>query len=612
MTRNKRLFAGVFSLALLCAMFLTSCPEPEPENGEKGDPYSAAKPMITQQSETKRYFTNAVGTIGPLSVTATVTDGGDLTYQWYSVDTATNTGGTEIADETSATYTPPAHTGGGEYSDYYYVVVTNTKTFQNGEVEEVRTAETTSAPIGIIVLSSLPTVVDTITVTTTQNQYVRGFGGMSNAFAIGAPARYMQMADIETMFKPETGLGLKFLRIMLWPDKFQEIVSGQVEPQMGNAATYLPAVRKVNEYGGYVLASPWTAPAHMKTNESLSAGGSLKTGSYVDYAAHLRSFAENMAGASPPAPIYAISIQNEPSLKVSYDGMEWTEDEHRNFLRDNGSFTRAPQPVKGWGGGKEQPYVKVVSGEPHQPATWYNNAMDRVIANSAALANMDIAAYHLYGAVGSKEIITRNGTLNKETWMTEYNINSQNDAGYYQDSTWNYVWVFAETIHQTIGINNSSAFIWWYLKRFYGVVGDGSYGTVNGAVMPRGYVLSHYAKYATDTVRVNATTTHPGGADIRLTAFERKSTKSSAVEQEVMAANENSYSVVIYDKRTSGGAATTLRINLPAGFTASKVYGIISDPNQRHAPLEVILNPNGDSADITLPVNAIISVKFVQ
>ena len=604
MTRNKRLFAGVFSLALLCAMFLTSCPEPEPEK-EKGDPYAAAKPMITQQSETKRYFVNSVGAIGPLSVTATVTDGGVLTYQWYSVDTAANTGGTEIASATNATYTPPAHTGGGEYAEYYYAVVTNTKTHDNGEV---RTAETTSAPIGIIVLTNLPDVANSITVSTTQNQYVRGFGGMSNAFSIGAPARYMQMADIDTMFKPETGLGLKFLRIMLWPDPFQQIVSGQVEPQMGNGATYLPAVRKVNEYGGYVLASPWTAPAHMKTNESLSAGGSLKTGSYVDYAAHLRSFAENMATNN--APIYAISIQNEPSLKVSYDGMEWTEAEHRNFLANNGDFTKAPTAVKGWGGGKEQPYVKVVSGEPHQPAGWYDNAMKLVIANNNALANMDIAAYHMYGATGSKAIITINGTLTKETWMTEYNINSQNDAGYYQDSTWNYVWVFADTIHQTIGINNSSAFVWWYLKRFYGVVGDGSYGTVNGAVMPRGYVLSHYAKYATDTVRVDATTTHTGG--VSLTAYERKSAKTTAVEQQVMAENENSYSVVVFDKRTTGGAATPLRINLPAGFTASKVYGIISDPNQRHAPLEVILNPDGDSADITLPVNAIISVKFVQ
>jgi len=136
--------------------------------------------------------------------------------------------------------------------------------------------------------------------------------------------------------------------------------------------------------------------------------------------------------------------------------------------------------------------------------------------------------------------------------------------------------------------------------------------------MPRGYVLSHYAKYATDTVRVSASSTHSAWrdenaeSDVQLSAYQRKSVKTTTVDQQVKTTGEDSYSVVIYDRRTGASGQTSLRVNLPAGFTAAKVYGIISDTNQRHAPLEVVLNPDGNSADFTLPVNAIVSVKFVK
>lgn len=47
--------------------------------------------------------------------------GADLTYQWYSVPTQTNSGGTAVSGATSANFTPPSTTEG---IAYYYVVVT--------------------------------------------------------------------------------------------------------------------------------------------------------------------------------------------------------------------------------------------------------------------------------------------------------------------------------------------------------------------------------------------------------------------------------------------------------------------------------------------------------
>jgi len=70
---------------------------------------------------------NAVYTFGatavPLTVSASATDAGTLSYQWYSNATYSNTGGTEVGAD-SASYTPPTDQLG---MFYYYVVVTNTR-----------------------------------------------------------------------------------------------------------------------------------------------------------------------------------------------------------------------------------------------------------------------------------------------------------------------------------------------------------------------------------------------------------------------------------------------------------------------------------------------------
>jgi len=605
--------------------------DPPGEDGKWVDPYPVEKPLITAQSGTKRYL--VTDTVKPLSVTVASPDDPQTqtTYQWYESEEFVTTGGDEIPSQIAATYQPA---GGVAGSTYYYVVATNTKIYTpDGADPIVRIARTTSAPMGVVVLTALPTVQATVTVTDQQNQYVRGFGGMSNAFGIGAPAKYMQMADIDTMFNPANPnyLGFKILRIIIFPQPLDDVVRGMVEPQMGNSSTYIQAVQAVNRHGGYVLASPWTPPVNYKTNNSLLAGGSLKTDMYASYASYLKKFANDMKAKG--APIYAISIQNEPSLKVSYHGMEWTAAEHRDFLNARGAnISRLPSAITGWGAGAQTPYVKVMSGEAHQIGPWYTGAMNALLANSDtarnALAAVDIVGYHIYGGNGTRDEVTMNNrlvTAGKEIWMTERNLNSQNDALYWQDSTWDYVWVgMGDLVYHVIGVNSSNAFVYWYIKRFYAAIGDGSYSTVNGAVLPRGHLLSHYALYATDTVRVNATTTHPAGLaatgesgalgtkGIQLTAYQRKSAgnRTTARDNEVMA-DEDSYSVVIADNRTTGDTGTTLRVNIPTGFAAEKVTGIISDSSgKRRAPLDVELNPDGDSADFTLPMNAIVSLKF--
>jgi hypothetical protein len=108
---------------------------------------SAEMPLFTKQSVV---LPLTVGEVYPLSVEASVTDGGSLTYQWYSNVSASTLGGTPIDGATNANYTVPTDTAG---TLYYYVIVTNTNDMANGE----KTAETVSSVFTITVIpSSLP------------------------------------------------------------------------------------------------------------------------------------------------------------------------------------------------------------------------------------------------------------------------------------------------------------------------------------------------------------------------------------------------------------------------------------------------------------------------
>ena len=79
-------------------------------------------PAITNQPSTATQTVCVNGAATPLSVATT---GTNLTYQWYSNTTSSNTGGTSISGATSANYTPVTSTQG---TLYYYVVVNGTCT----------------------------------------------------------------------------------------------------------------------------------------------------------------------------------------------------------------------------------------------------------------------------------------------------------------------------------------------------------------------------------------------------------------------------------------------------------------------------------------------------
>jgi hypothetical protein len=84
------------------------------------------------------------GTPTPLTVTASVGDGGTLTYQWFRNLTEDNTGGELIVGATTASYSPPTDVMG---TVYYYVTVTNT----NAAVNNRKVVTVTSPAIAVTI-----------------------------------------------------------------------------------------------------------------------------------------------------------------------------------------------------------------------------------------------------------------------------------------------------------------------------------------------------------------------------------------------------------------------------------------------------------------------------
>jgi hypothetical protein len=344
------------------------------------------------------------------------------------------------------------------------------------------------------------------------------------------------------------------------------------------------------------------------------------------------------------APIYAISISNEPNYVAGYDGCEWTDDEMRDFFIDVGHFTTG---IRGYGGGKETPYVLTVNGESANTP----NINLAALRDPRSKAAIDVLARHIYGSRTdslwnqNKALITKKDALGNdvmmEVWMTEHNINSANATGYYNDSKWNYVWRYLNDVDLVIRMNNENAFVWWASKRFYSMISDGQFGTPNpeppslGGVgpnaLPRGWALSHYSRYTIDHTRIHLVLTDGknsvtgDGTAIPSIEFNSSVVNRSADDMDntspritaFLSPDEQSISMVLWTPTKIGSEGYdmgTIEVALPPGFEANGVSAHRSTgDNDLFQPYNGIgLSADRTKAYITLGRSQIISVKFTK
>lgn len=579
------------------------------------DPNNAPYPYITADPRGTAYewTTGTTTTITPDEISVTVRDpkNGTLSYQWYSATAYTSTGGTIIASATTKTYQPPAITEAG-VTRYYYVVVTNT--WAEAPARTVSVTESSPAVIKTVVINA------TITVNSTKAQYVRGFGVMA-PFWGNAPQDTMK--DYETMYNPNGPLGYNILRIMIPVDGAN--IKTTMKKALNNELSgdkdrkhYYDMVKVVNKYGGFVLASPWSPPPAWKSNKAKAGGGAgadavLLKEYWPDYADYLKEYCKIMYDNG--APIFAVSIQNEPNYRADYDGCEWTGAEMRDFFKQVGIFTEG---VKGFGGGVETERVLTMNGESANSPSINSQAL----ADPDAYKNIDLFARHIYGNA-QESISSQVQALGKEVWMTEYNVNSGGAATYPNDSTYPYMWKFFNTVDLVIRLNKENAFVWWYGRRFYSQIGDGDYQTVSGTILPRGYALAHFGKFASNTDQVGLTVSGVNGAGGAITVGSNFNNSTYDLDNTAVRAlaflskDGNSLSLVLATPTLVSGLSGTnmgnVKIAFPANFAATKVTAMRTSQGAMGATdVDTVLLQGGTGAVVNLPAGQILSVKFTK
>ena len=171
-------------------------------------------------------------------------------------------------------------------------------------------------------------------------------------------ARAAVLADL---FAPEEGIGISYLRLTMGASDFarfsytyHDLPIGQTDTSLqqfslGADLDYVvPVLKEILAIAPdlRIMATPWTAPAWMKTNERLIDGGNLNPSFYAAYAQYFVRYVAAMAAEG--IPIAAITVQNEPLHQAGYPTMLMSAAEQLVFIRDylGPAFARADLDTK--------------------------------------------------------------------------------------------------------------------------------------------------------------------------------------------------------------------------------------------------------------------------
>ncbi|MDD6060952.1 MAG: alpha/beta hydrolase-fold protein [Ruminococcus sp.] len=374
----------------------------------------------------------------------------------------------------------------------------------------------------------------------TQKEYqlIRGFGGINHPEWTGADLSESQR---QTSFGNGTNeLGLSVLRVFVNPDKNQWYRA-------------VETAKFANKMGAYVFASPWEPPSSIASKgDGTYQGGKvhLNKSNYGAYAQHLNDFGTYMKNQG--VDLFSISVQNEPDYAHDWTG--WTSDETTDFLANYGHLITS---------------TRMMSPETFQYTNkdYYN----KILNNSKAFANTDVFATHMYGTQRSQMDFSALENCGKEIWMTEvYVPNSDADSA----NRWPEALQVGENIHNALVVGNMSAYVWWYIRRSYGLL------TEDGKISKRGYNMAQFSKWVRPgAIRIGAT--EQPDTNILVSSYKNedgtiaivainKNSSGSVVQEFKLGSGEKIGSVDRY--RTSSSENLALTANMEAsesGFFAT-------------------------------------------
>ena len=336
-------------------------------------------------------------------------------------------------------------------------------------------------------LPALPASAGTCTVDATQtNQFIHCIGASSAWSAIGSLGQALFAED-----NVNGHLGLSSLRARIDPNN-----------SFANEVNTLATAHSVNP-NVLLWATEWSPPAQYKANNNVNGGASNDTflgassGSPNSADTGLASYQVSFIqyAQSHGAPLYALSIQNEPNFNPTYEACLWTAGQFAVYTQ---AFHTALQNA-----GLS---TKIMLPEPDNTG---GMNLASTAMNDATIAPMvGIIGTHLYGSPNPAPLPSYGFThvTNQEWWETEMSGNTTDIPGALQEAGW---------IQNSLVNSNMNAFHYWWLTD---LISGGSF-TI------KAYVLGNYSKFIRPGYyRMGATAAPTSG--VAVSAFKNTNTSS--------------------------------------------------------------------------------------
>lgn len=182
-------------------------------------------------------------------------------------------------------------------------------------------------------------------------QEMVGFGGAlteSSAWVLAQLPAEKRAGILRRYYDPQEGIGYTLARthinscdfsLSIWsldetPGDY-DLHDFTLEPMR---RWLMPLIHEARAIAGgdrfKLLASPWSPPAWMKTNNRMDDGGALRGEYRPAWANFFVRFVETMRDEEK-IPVWALTVQNEPEAHQTWESCLYTPEEERDFVRDH-------------------------------------------------------------------------------------------------------------------------------------------------------------------------------------------------------------------------------------------------------------------------------------
>ena len=423
--------------------------------------------------------------------------------------------------------------------------------------------QTTVLSFGTVNNSNINISVDS----SVQFQSIEGFGYTltgGSAYVINQMDAASKASLLQELFGPTTtGIGINYLRISIGASDlnattftYDDVPDGQTDYTLSNFSLnpdetdLIPLLKEILAINPAItiLATPWSAPAWMKDNSSLS-GGSLLPGAYAVYAQYFVKYIQAMKAAG--ITIHAITPQNEPLNPGNNPSLVMTALQQADFIKNNLGPAFQTAGIT----------AKIITYDhncdvPDYPIT--------VLQDAQANPFVSGSAFHLYAGDISALSTVHDAFPTKDLYFTEqYTASTGNFGG---DLKWHLKNVIIGSMR-----NWSKAALEWNLAN------DANYGphtnggcttckgalTINGSAVIRNvgyYIVAHAAKFVPyGSVRIASNSS----GDLQTAAFKTPDNKKVLITE-----NDGSADISFNIQYNGRWVVATL----PAGAVATYIW----------------------------------------